>query len=134
MELLLSLGAKVVNGDIQPAAKEFSDAYSFVQTDVSSWAQVLALFKAAKETHGHIHHVFANAGVGPRADYLATAVDENGDLKPPSPLLLDINLNGVINTATVGIYYLRQQPEGGSITITGSTCGLLRLRAVDYGE
>ncbi|EFW99732.1 short-chain dehydrogenase/reductase [Grosmannia clavigera kw1407] len=132
VDLLLSLGASVVNGDVQPAPKEISGPYTYVKTDVSSWSEVLELFKKAKETYGRIDHVFANAGLGPRANYISTEVDENGDLKPPTSALLDVSLNGVINTSTIGIFYLRQQPEGGSITITGSTCGLQRLRAVDY--
>ena len=39
-----------------------------------------------------------------------------------------------MNTVTLGLYYLRQQPEGGSIVINGSTMGIQRCRAVDYGK
>ncbi|KAF7553710.1 hypothetical protein G7Z17_g3461 [Cylindrodendrum hubeiense] len=132
VDTFLSLGASVVNGDIQPRAEQPAGAYTFVETNVSVWADLVALFKKAKETYGRIDHVFANAGVGPRTDYLATEVDDNGDLKEPSSLLLDISLKGVINTATLAINYLRQQPEGGSIVINGSSTALQRLRAVDY--
>jgi NAD(P)-dependent dehydrogenase (short-subunit alcohol dehydrogenase family) len=41
-------------------------------------------------------------------------------------------LKGVVNTCTLAIYHLRQQAEGGSIVISGSTTGLQRVRAVDY--
>ncbi|KAM0425036.1 hypothetical protein ACHAPT_009837 [Fusarium lateritium] len=134
VNLLLAQGASVVNGDIQAPAEEPEGSYTFVKTNVSVWAEQVALFKKTKETYGRIDHVFANAGVGPRADYLSTEVDENGDPKEPSHLLLDVSLNGVINSATLAIFHLRQQPEGGSIVITGSTTGLQRLRAVDYGK
>ncbi|CAJ0550869.1 Ff.00g107990.m01.CDS01 [Fusarium sp. VM40] len=130
--MLLSLGASVVSGDVQPPQVEHKGSFTFVKTDVSVWADLLALFKKAKEVHGRIDHVFANAGIGPRTDYLSTEVDENGDLKEPSHLLMDISLKGVINTCTLAISYLRQQPEGGSIVISGSTTGLQRVRAVDY--
>ncbi|RYP06130.1 hypothetical protein DL764_003352 [Monosporascus ibericus] len=92
----------------------------------------VALFKRTKELHGRIDHVFANAGIGPRANYLATDVDEKGDLKEPTHELLDVSLKGVMNTVTLAIYYMRQQPGGGSIVINGSTTGMQRLRAVDY--
>ncbi|KAJ0310455.1 hypothetical protein COL5a_007980 [Colletotrichum fioriniae] len=129
---LLSQGASVVNADIQPPAEQPESSYTFVKTDVTVWAQQIALFKSAKEIYGRIDHVFANAGLGPRANYLSTEVDENGDLKEPTHQLLDVSLTGVMHTATIAIYYMRQQAEGGSIVINGSTTGLQRLRAVDY--
>ncbi|KAH6645031.1 short chain dehydrogenase [Truncatella angustata] len=132
VELLLSLGASVVSGDIQAPAEKPSGAFTFVKTDVTKWSDLVALFKQAKETYGRIDAVFANAGLGPRADYLSTEVDENGDLKEPTYALFDVSLKGVINTATLAIFYLRQQAEGGSIVINGSSTGLQRVRAVDY--
>ncbi|KAK1671810.1 short-chain dehydrogenase [Colletotrichum godetiae] len=129
---LLAQGASVVNADIQPPAEQPESSYTFVKTDVIVWAEQIALFKKAKEVYGRIDHVFANAGLGPRANYLSTEVDENGDLKEPTHQLLDVSLTGVMHTATIAIYYMRQQAEGGSIVINGSTTGLQRLRAVDY--
>ncbi|KAK1470623.1 short-chain dehydrogenase [Colletotrichum tamarilloi] len=129
---LLSQGASVINADIQPPAEQPENFYTFVKTDVTVWAEQIALFKKAKDIYGRIDHVFANAGLGPRANYLSTEVDENGDLKEPTHQLLDVSLTGVMHTATIAIYYMRQQAEGGSIVINGSTTGLQRLRAVDY--
>ncbi|ROV99712.1 hypothetical protein VSDG_02948 [Cytospora chrysosperma] len=132
VELLLSLGAFVVNGDIAPTAAPQGDHYTWVKTNVANWAELNALFKEAKKLHGRIDHVFANAGLGPRADYFATEVDENGDLKEPTYDLIDVSQKGVMNTVTLGLYYLRQQAEGGSIVVNGSTMGIQRCRAVDY--
>ncbi|RYP21955.1 hypothetical protein DL767_009158 [Monosporascus sp. MG133] len=133
VSLLLSLGASVVNADVQPPTEPVdSPQFTFVKTSVTIWAELVALFKKTKELHGRIDHVFANAGIGPRANYMATDVDEKGDLKEPTHELLDVNLKGVINTVTLAIYYMRQQPGGGSIVITGSTTGIQRVRAVDY--
>ncbi|KAH7169617.1 uncharacterized protein B0J16DRAFT_359209 [Fusarium flagelliforme] len=115
VELLLSIGASVVNGDIQTPEKEMTGAYKFIKTDVTKWEELLVLFNKAKEAHGRIDHVFANAGIGPCADYLSTQLDQNGNIMEPSSRNLDVN-----------------QLEGGSIVITGSATGLQRFRAVDY--
>ncbi|PVI01154.1 NAD(P)-binding protein [Periconia macrospinosa] len=130
VELLASLGALVVSGDIQtpPATGDFL----FVQTDVRSWTDLRKLFKAAKDKHGRVDYVFANAGIGPRADYLNLGVDENGDLMEPNKDTLDINLNSVVNTVTLAAHYIKGQAEGGSIVIMGSSTGLHPVRAVDY--
>lgn len=140
MELLLAHGAVVINGDVvapatPPQGSEAASAaaYTFIQTDVTSWAQLNNLFKQTKAKHSRIDHVFLNAGLGPRTDYLATDVDENGDLKEPSTALLDVSLKGVMNTGTLAIYYMRQQAEGGSIVVNASVMGIQRCRAVDYG-
>ncbi|EXK24249.1 hypothetical protein FOMG_19015 [Fusarium oxysporum f. sp. melonis 26406] len=120
VELLLSIGASVVNGDVQAPEKEMAGAYEFIKTDVTKWEELLVLFNKAKEIHGRIDHVFANSGIGPRADYLSTQLDQAGNLMEPSSQNLDINLKGVINTSTLAIHHLRQQAEGGSIVITKS--------------
>ncbi|KAF4468004.1 (-)-trans-carveol dehydrogenase [Fusarium albosuccineum] len=132
VELLLSVGASVVCGDVQTPRKDFKGAFKFVKTDVTKWEDLIMLFNEAKEAHGRVDHVFANAGIGPRADYLSTQLDPNGNLIEPSNMNLDVNLKGVINTSTLAIYHLRQRSEGGSIVITGSATGLQRFRAVDY--
>lgn len=99
---------------------------------MTSWADLSTLFEKAKKRHGRIDHVFANAGIGPRANYLELETDENGDLKEPITEVLDINLKSVINTACLGVHYMKQQPEGGSIVLMGSSTGLQPLRAPDY--
>ncbi|KAH7397130.1 hypothetical protein BKA66DRAFT_437712 [Pyrenochaeta sp. MPI-SDFR-AT-0127] len=130
VELLASLGALVVSGDIQapPATGDFF----FVQTDVRKWEDLTRLFKSAKDKYGRVDYVFANAGIGPRADYLNLGVDENGNLKEPNKDTLDVNLNSVVNTVTIAAHYLRAQAEGGSVVIMGSSTGLHPVRAVDY--
>ncbi|XP_014551616.1 hypothetical protein COCVIDRAFT_30889 [Bipolaris victoriae FI3] len=131
VELLVSLGALVVSGDIQPPPASNANCH-FVQTDVRNWADLTKLFKTAKEKHGKIDFVFANAGIGPRANYLALEVDENGDPIEPNQDTIDINLDSVVKTVTIAAHYLKTQPEGGSIVIMGSSTGLHPVRAVDY--
>ncbi|KAF5251099.1 hypothetical protein FANTH_3772 [Fusarium anthophilum] len=133
VELLLSLGAAVVCGDIKAPERDVEGAYTFIRADVAIWKELLLLFRTTKRIHGHIDHVFANAGVGPRNDYLSTQIDENGDTVEPSGQLFDVSLKGAVNTSALAIFYLRQQEDGGSIVITGSATGLQRFRAVDYG-
>jgi|TARA_R110002003_G_scaffold239_5_gene17224 NAD(P)-dependent dehydrogenase (short-subunit alcohol dehydrogenase family) len=132
VELLVSLGALVVSGDIQPPPT--TGDFLFVKTDVRNWKDLTNLFKAAKDKYGKVDYVFANAGIGPRANYLALEVDENGDLKEPNKDTLDINLNSVVNTATLAVHYIKDQAEGGSIVLMGSSTGLHPVRAVDYCE
>ncbi|KAH7395308.1 hypothetical protein DE146DRAFT_104167 [Phaeosphaeria sp. MPI-PUGE-AT-0046c] len=130
VSLLSSLGAHVVSGDIQEPRT--SDNCLFVPTDVRKWGDLTKLFKTAKDTHGKIDYVFANAGIGPRADFLNLTVDESGEPQPPNQDTLDINFSSVVNTVTIGAHYLKTQPEGGSIVIMGSSTGLQPVRAVDY--
>jgi NAD(P)-dependent dehydrogenase (short-subunit alcohol dehydrogenase family) len=130
VKLLLSLGASVVSGDIQPPAE--TPGLLYVETNVTKWSDLAKLFKTAKEHHGHIDYVFANAGIGPRANYLELEADADGNLKEPSADVLDVNLKSVINTACLGAHYMKQQPDGGSIVLMGSSTGLQPLRAPDY--
>lgn len=132
MELLLAQGASVVGGDIN-ASTTNSSKFSFVKTDTTSWAELLALFKHAKELHGRIDHVFSNAGISGRANYLDEKFDENGELQEPSTLTLDIDLRGMINTSYLGLYHFRHQdPPGGSIVCTASASSFQRFRVCDY--
>ena len=132
VNLLVSLGALVVSGDMQSPST--ASDFIFVQTDARSWGDTTKLFKTAISQHGRVDYVFANAGIGPRADYLALAIDENGDPKEPDDDTLNTNLNSVIKTATLAVHYMKTQTEGGSIVLMGSSTGLHPVRAVDYCE
>ncbi|KAM0293115.1 hypothetical protein ACHAPM_011723 [Fusarium culmorum] len=132
VELLLSIGAMVAIGDLQPPGQQMKGTFTFVKTDVTRWDDLLVLFNKTKELYGRIDHVFANAGIGPRADYLSLELDQDGKLMEPSSQSLNTNLKGVINTSALAIHHMHQQEYGGSIVITGSATGLQRFRAVDY--
>ncbi|KAK5121997.1 hypothetical protein LTR85_004569 [Meristemomyces frigidus] len=131
-KLLLDLGASVVSGDINSPPIEH-EKLAFIKTDVTKWTDLKALFKRTKELHSRVDHVFANAGISGRADYMADELDEHGELQEPSTLTLDINLKGVINTAYLGIHYMRhQEPAGGSVVLTASASSFQRFRVTDY--
>src|SRR5688500_16401503 len=68
---LAAEGAKVVVGDVDPAAgKATADEVGglFVQTDVTSDADVENLFKQAHDTFGSVDIAFNNAGISPPED------------------------------------------------------------------
>ncbi|CAD0090485.1 unnamed protein product [Aureobasidium vineae] len=139
--LLLSLGAKVVNGDmIGPISRPepFSlESYHWIKTNVLDWPGLGELFKATLNLYGHIDHVFANAGMRPSTSYLTLEVDERGNPIEPNHTTLDVNLKGVINTASLALHYMQKHPapEGGvqSIVLTASPSSYHRFRAADYG-
>lgn len=129
----MELGASVVSADINSPPEPISNpAFLFVQTDVSKWSDLVTLFKKAKEQYGRIDYVFANAGIGPRANYLALDVEENGDIKEPNHSVIEVNYKSVVNTTSLAIHYLKQNSEGGNIVIMGSSTGLSPVRAPDY--
>ncbi|KAL1614866.1 hypothetical protein SLS54_009420 [Diplodia seriata] len=134
VKLLLSLGAIVVAGDLNEMPLPASEQLSFQKTDTTSWADLLALFKKAKQQHGRIDHVFANAGISTRTNYLEENLDANGDLLEPTHEVIDINLRGTINTATLALHYMKpeRQQGGGSIVLTSSSTAFQRMRAADY--
>ncbi|RMY03229.1 hypothetical protein D0867_10762 [Hortaea werneckii] len=128
--LLLKLGAAVIIGDINPPPaqqqQQNAERLSFVKTDVSNWTDLVNLFKHAKHHHHRIDHVFANAGISSRANYLEDHfAPDTGELLEPAPTTLDINLRGVIKTLT-------STPQGGSVVLTASASSFQRFRVTDY--
>jgi len=63
-------------------------------------------------------------GIKPTATLFEEDVDENGDLLPPRLDTININLLGCMYTVKLGIYYLKQNPNGGSIVMTGSASSM----------
>ncbi|OGM49899.1 short-chain dehydrogenase [Aspergillus bombycis] len=139
-ELCLQLGAKVVIGDLNPAPDDLSSLKSlkFVTADATSWDSLRNLFNQAVEAFGRIDHVFANAGIAPRAGFLEETLDENGELEPPDMQVLNVNLNGVIYTTRLAVHYFTKfvgQHNGvvtGSIVLTASASSFQTFGAPDY--
>ncbi|KAI1342888.1 short chain dehydrogenase [Xylariaceae sp. FL0016] len=134
VQLLLSLGASVAAADLQapPEGAIDSSHFTFHKTDVTDWSDLLVLFKVVKKTLGRIDHVYANAGISWKHDYVNNELDENGDPREPSSAVYDVNLKGVINTATLAVHHIRQGPGRGSVVLCSSTTGLQRFRLTDY--
>jgi NAD(P)-dependent dehydrogenase (short-subunit alcohol dehydrogenase family) len=106
-------GAKVVIADIDPAAgKAAADELNglFVQTDVTSEADVENLFKAAYETYGSVDVAFNNAGISPPDDdsILDTGIDAWRKVQ-------EVNLTSVYLCCKAVIPYMRRQGRGSII-------------------
>ncbi|KAF3004670.1 hypothetical protein E8E14_002030 [Neopestalotiopsis sp. 37M] len=132
-ELLLAQGANVVIGDIQaPPPKILADGAAFVPVDVTSWEHLKILFENTVKTFGRVDHVFANAGIEGRENYVEDDLDDDAELKAPKNLAIHINLIGVINTTRLAIHYLKKNSNGGSIVMTASASSFQRFSSVDY--
>ena len=66
-------------------------------------------------------------GIKPTATLLEDDVDENGDLLPPRLDTINVNLLGCMYTVKLGIHYIKQNPRGGSIVMTGSGSSMSSL-------
>ncbi|KAL4960335.1 uncharacterized protein BDV14DRAFT_211789 [Aspergillus stella-maris] len=154
--LALSLGAKVIAGDINALPEpdhnellasipspsqqdsdpktEKKDPFLFIYTDVTSWPSIRNLFVTGIQHFGKIDHVFANAGIGPRVNFLEetfeTGLDAGSEtgtgtgtgpgdqeeddlhqasrLAPPDLRVLDVNLLAVIYTVRLAVYFLHR--------------------------
>ncbi|KAL4741028.1 hypothetical protein BDV11DRAFT_213694 [Aspergillus similis] len=170
-QLCLHHGAKVIAGDLYPLPADFlqhldqrdeqpytgaaptspshsanaSQNFMFVQTDVSNWTSLRNFFIRGVERFGVIDHVFANAGIGPRSNFLEETFEEKDGkeqlLAPPDLKVLEVNLIGMIYTVRLGVYYLRQTAYNGRgakiepspcITISASASSFQDFSAADY--
>ncbi|OAP61751.1 hypothetical protein AYL99_03954 [Fonsecaea erecta] len=131
LKLFVENGAQVVNGDLQPLKEEIPNVL-FVKTDVTKWADLISLFKATVDKFGRVDVVYANAGIGAKADYFNLEVDSNGDPKEPSQANIAINVIGLINTAVLAIRHMKEQKSGGAIILTASATSYLPFGATDY--
>ncbi|PSN71376.1 NAD(P)-binding protein [Corynespora cassiicola Philippines] len=129
---LVQHGAKVYAADVNPLPEPLDQQIPFLKVDVTSWTDQLSLFKAAKEKYGHIDHVFANAGIKPTASLLEDDLDSNGDLLPPKLNTYNVNFLGCMYTTKLAIHYIKQNPNGGSIVLTGSGSSFTRFSPTDY--
>ncbi|EFQ99830.1 hypothetical protein MGYG_02842 [Nannizzia gypsea CBS 118893] len=132
--ILLSKGAKVVIGDINEPPKEVLNHsnITYLKTDITSWKDLCALFRLAKDKHGRIDHVFCNAGIAGSVDYLDESVDANGDPVEPSRKTFEVDLMGTVNMAKLGVFYMKKQEGGGSIVLNSSAACTQRFPVVDY--
>ncbi|KAL8243558.1 hypothetical protein R6Q59_009816 [Mikania micrantha] len=134
VQFLLSFGAKIVGGDLNTIPITH-DNLTFHSTNVILWADLINLFAVAHSKHGRIDHVFANAGISNRANYLDLQTDSSGQLVEPNTLTYDINLRGVVNASALAFHYMKSQsPLGGSVVVTASASSFQRFSAVDYAS
>lgn len=124
----LAEGARVViadyNGETGDAALKaatsagFSDAVSFIRTDVAREQDVIAMLDHAVDRFGHLDVVFNNAGVGGAIGPLVETSVEDWDYT------FDVLAKGVFLGIKHAARILQRQSTGGSIINTASIAGL----------
>ncbi|KAL4892705.1 hypothetical protein BDV59DRAFT_202452 [Aspergillus ambiguus] len=142
VDLCLQKGAKVIAGDLNPpkdaAPSEDGDGnFLFQQTDVTDWRSLRDLFIQGHTRFSRIDHVFANAGIGPRGNFLEETFDEDGLLAPPVLTTVQINLLSVINTVRLAVHYLSKDGAGSnspvrSIVLSASASSIQNFATADY--
>ncbi|KAG2418021.1 hypothetical protein HFD88_001121 [Aspergillus terreus] len=136
--LCLQHGAKVIAGDLHPPkdSPPSTGELFFLHTDVTDWTSLRALFIQGHARFGRIDHVFANAGIGPRGNFLEETFDEEGLLAPPVLTTIEINLLSVISTVRLGVHYLSKEPPSAtgqrSIVLSASASSMQNFGAADY--
>lgn len=131
-EVMLEAGANVVMSDIDAArlagqVKRLQVAGSGsphgIATDVGDAAQVEALIDAARQRHGAIDAVFANAGISAGRGFIV----DDGRLDNVDPdtwdRVLRINLNGVLSALRAAARPMKER-RSGRIVVTSSIAGL----------
>ncbi|KAL4802756.1 hypothetical protein BDV18DRAFT_163717 [Aspergillus unguis] len=139
VQLALSLGAKVIAGDINALPDDFLQGHDehrehflfFARTDVTDWSSLRNLFVKGIERFGRIDHVFANAGIGPKSNFLEETFEEEESrlLAPPNLKVIDVNLFRDNNDDDQGQGDASVSP---SITITASASSFQDFGAADY--
>ncbi|MDN5857608.1 MAG: 3-oxoacyl-ACP reductase, partial [Pseudonocardia sp.] len=115
-------GARIVVGDIDPTAGAAAAAEVdglFVRTDVTSEAEVTALFEAAAQTYGSVDVAFNNAGISPPEDdsILTTGLEAWQRVQ-------EVNLTSVYLCCRAAIPHM-QRAGKGSIVNTASFVAVL---------
>jgi NAD(P)-dependent dehydrogenase (short-subunit alcohol dehydrogenase family) len=127
-----ALGASIVIGDVNASKGEQLVAdirketgntnVHFVKCDVRDWDQQANLFTEAIKLSPHkgIDTVVANAGVAPR-DPLVMPSFDGSEPKKPDLNVVDINLNGVLYTAYLALFWLPKNPGSKDIDYRDTT-------------
>ncbi|CAK7202850.1 hypothetical protein SEUCBS139899_005577 [Sporothrix eucalyptigena] len=93
----------------------------FVQTDVTSWASLVNVFKTTVDTYGMIDGVYANAGLGELDHLFVNKIDAiMGELQPPNYANIEVNLKGVLSTVKLAVYWFRKLKVEGTLVMTAS--------------
>jgi len=118
-KLFAEKGALIVAADVNPLPHDIPGV-TFKKTDLTVWADQVALFEFAVKQHGHIDIAFLNAGVGEIEDVFVDKYDDQGNLLEPNYTVLKINLIAQVAGTKLAIHHMRKQKDGGAIIITGS--------------
>jgi len=109
------------------AAKKLGASATFHQVDVTSYNSLGAVFKNIFVPEKRLDFVFANAGIGEKANFY---VEHDTGIEPPPPppemlAIVNVCLNGVIMTAWLAQHYFRLSPKGDKSLVITASCGAL---------
>lgn len=91
-----------------------------------NWDDQLNIFEQTIKKRGRVDIVIANAGIDEVAeDVFVDTYDNEGKLKAPSLIVLDVNIRGVIFTIKLALSYFRRLNIRGSLVATGSAASYL---------
>jgi NAD(P)-dependent dehydrogenase (short-subunit alcohol dehydrogenase family) len=107
-----------LNAERGAAAAGKIQGSEFLQANVADYASLAEAFKTAFESAGRLDLVFANAGIAMTAP---VSVDQMTPPPAPDTSMIDVNLNGAINTSTLALYYLAKSKKGGNLIVTSSS-------------
>lgn len=123
VDYLFAAGAHVFFGDINEAASHrliaqlktkrpgSSNSLVCMRFDARKYADNIALFKLAYETHGRVDHAFSIAAITENVNWYDEGLDLTSIEVPPSTALVDVNLTGVLYFTRIAAVYLRQGNE-----------------------
>lgn len=84
------------------------------------------IFEQTVKNHGRVDIVLANAGIDEVVeDAFIDAFDDQGKLKAPTLVVLDVNIRGTIFTTKLALSYFRRLNIKGSLVATGSAASYL---------
>ncbi|KAI9268991.1 hypothetical protein BDA99DRAFT_603183 [Phascolomyces articulosus] len=125
---LVERGCRVVIGDVldTEGQKTIQDLNSmtgkenavYLHTDVTKYADLIALFELGQEQFGGVDFAFLNAGISVPNDIMLDDLDDEKDER-----LMKINTMGIIKGSKVAVRYISKR-GGGAIVNTASTLGL----------
>lgn len=117
VKILTSKGATAFILDLAGPDDGIPSGATFIQCDVTSWADLQSAYKQVK----HVDIAIANAGISEEHDYLDDKFEGSGELLEPQYRIIDVNFRGVLNSVKLALSYMRRQGNGGSIVITSSS-------------
>lgn len=121
--VLVSEGMRVVISDIEPgplAATAGELGIEGIVADVTEPDQVQRVADQVTASHGTVHLIVNNAGVGSMGKFADLTIDD-------WRWMMDVNLFGVIHGVLSFLPVLRANPDGGHIVNTASMAGLTVL-------
>ncbi len=128
---LVQAGAKIVLGArrldrLQMLAQQLGlGTESFVQTDVTDYAQVQALVNQAIETYGRVDVMLNNAGIMPLSPLEMLRVDEWNQT-------VDVNIRGVLHGIAAALPHMKSQKSGQIINVSSVAGHLVSAGGVVY--